>query len=144
GHRDALLARVGPVVAVVEVDEEAHPRVLDLLAEVDGVRDVVVAVRLVVAVRRLRIDERAQPDVVEAVRLHDRQQVAAGGDRLRFLVGDVGADVEAEGQRVHAAAARARGPRRSCAGAGPAAPARAGAAAGPAVATAPPGAGGAA
>ena len=109
GDGDALLAGVGPVVAVVEVDQQAHARVLDLLSEVDGVRDVVVAVVLVVAVGRLRIDERPQPDVVEAVRLHDRQQVAARGDGLRLLIGDVGADEEAERQRVHAGAPGAGG-----------------------------------
>ena len=108
GDRHALLARVGPVVAHVEVDEQAHPRVLDQLAERDGVGDVVVAARLVVAVGRLRIDEGAQTDEVEAVGLHRREQVV---DRRRsswLLIGDVGAE-EVARQR----APRAAGPGRA-------------------------------
>src|SRR4029079_706725 len=124
GDGDALLARVGPVVAVVEVDQQAHARVLDLLAEVDGMRDVVVAVRLVVAVGGLRVDERPQADVVEAVLLHDREYIRAPRERPALLIGDVGADEEAERQRVHAGAGRSGAAAAGAAG-GSAAPARA-------------------
>ena len=109
GDRHALLARVGPVVAHVEVDEQAHPGGLDQLAERDGVGDVVVAARLVVAVGGLRVDEGPQADEVEAVGLHRGEQVVDGGRAGRLLIGDVGAE-EVARQRARS---RAAGPGRA-------------------------------
>src|SRR6185503_11089492 len=114
GGRNALLGGIGPVVGVVKVDQQAHPGVLHLLAERDGGIDGAPAVLLVVSVGCARIDEGAEADVIEAVRLHGREQVGARGGGLRFLIGDVSADVEAEGEGA-AAAAGARGSARAAA-----------------------------
>ena len=69
-----LLARVGPVVAVVKIDDEAEPGLLDAPAHRRRVRDVAVALRRVAALRR-RVHERAQSNPVEPVVLEELENV---------------------------------------------------------------------
>ena len=78
-RRLGLLARVGPGVAVVKVEEKAHPGGLDLLSERDGVREVAESLRGVGRERAAgrvrsglrRVDERPHAHVVETVILEE-------------------------------------------------------------------------
>ena len=72
--RLVLLVRVGPGVAVVEVQRELHAGCLDALRERDG-RGRPAEPFAGIAARRLGIYEQAQTDRVETVRGHDLQRV---------------------------------------------------------------------
>jgi hypothetical protein len=112
GGRDDLFPGIGPGVAVVKVQQKAHALGLDLLSELDRVRGIAVGLGLGassagtagVAVLGVRLDESAQPDVVEAVRLQNLQHrlLGAVGVRVsgaaidRFLdARDIGTEDEA-------------------------------------------------
>src|SRR6185503_14278263 len=106
-HRHALLAWVGPVVAVMKVEQKAHACGFDPLAEGDGVGEIAVPILLVVSVGRLGIDERAQADVVEAVVLEELENLfgrsVAVGRSAGFVgldPGDVRANEEARNPRT--------------------------------------------
>ena len=92
GHRNALLARIGPVVAVVKVDQKAHAGIFHLFAKCDSVDDVIVAIGLVIAIGGLGIDEGSQADEIEPVRLQDGQEIGPGGVWSNLLVRHIGAD----------------------------------------------------
>ena len=126
-HWHALFAWIGPVVAVVEVNQEAHARILDLFAEGNGVGDVIVAIGLVVAVGGLGIDEGSQADGVESVRFHDGEEIGTCGVGGDLLVGHVCAHPErgreatcgaARAARAARAAGAGRSTRLGCPGAG--------------------------
>ena len=72
-----LLVRVGPGVAVVEIQRELHARRLDALGEGDGALRAAEAVTGIAA-RSLRVDEQAQADHVEAMVRHDPERVLLG------------------------------------------------------------------
>src|SRR6185503_2618632 len=91
-HRHALLAWVGPVVAVMKVEQKAHACGFDPLAEGDGVGEIAVPILLVVSVGRLGVDERAQADVVEAVVLEELENLLGRSVAVGRSAGFVGLD----------------------------------------------------
>ena len=65
--RQNLLLGVGPVIRVVEVEQEVHTSILDSASHLQGVLQVAIAITLRVAKLRTGIYKEAQTDIVKAI-----------------------------------------------------------------------------